>query len=112
MYHPASRIIHEEHAAVSAVLQSLKDVEDALVNYDRERQRWIALNNAVVANRRAVDLANELYSRGLIDFLSVLEAQRELFASQSQLVQSETAVSSDVVALYKALGGGWENAER
>jgi NodT family efflux transporter outer membrane factor (OMF) lipoprotein len=93
----------------SAVLQSLKDVEDALISYDRERQRWVVLNNAVAANRRAVELSNELYSRGLIDFLSVLEAQRDLFASESQLVQSETAVSSNVVALYKALGGGWEN---
>ena len=62
----------------------------------------------MVANRRAVDLSNELYSRGLIGFLDVLEAQRNLFASQSQLVQSETLVSSDLVALYKALGGGWE----
>jgi outer membrane protein TolC len=93
----------------AAVLESLKDVEDTLVSYDRERQRWVVLNNAVAANRRAVELSNELYSRGLIDFLSVLEAQRDLFASESQLVQSETAVSSNVVALFKALGGGWEN---
>jgi multidrug efflux system outer membrane protein len=54
-------------------------------------------------------LANELYTRGLGDFLNVLESQRSLFSSQSDLVQSEATVSSNVVALYKALGGGWQS---
>jgi outer membrane protein TolC len=53
-------------------------------------------------------LADELYSRGLSDFLSVLDAQRQQLAAEEDLAQSDTAVVSDLVALFKALGGGWE----
>ena len=90
------------------MLTSLEEVENALVAYSREQVRRARLAEAVEANRRAVDLANELYLRGLGNFLNVLDSQRALFASQSDLAQSETIVSTDVVALYKALGGGWE----
>ncbi len=92
-----------------AVLTALEEVENALVAYSREQVRRHKLTEAVEANQRAVELANELYIRGLGDFLNVLEAQRSLFASQSGLVESEAMVSSNVVALYKALGGGWES---
>jgi NodT family efflux transporter outer membrane factor (OMF) lipoprotein len=91
-----------------AVLTSLEDVENALVAYYREHARRDKLAEAVEANQRAVELANELYTRGLGDFLNVLESQRSLLASQSELAQSEATVSANVVALYKALGGGWE----
>jgi NodT family efflux transporter outer membrane factor (OMF) lipoprotein len=94
------------------VLTSLEDVENALVNYDREQTRRVALAAAVDSNRRAVELANQLYSRGLVDYLNVQEAQRSLLAAEDQLVQSDTAVSSNLVALYKALGGGWEAMEQ
>jgi multidrug efflux system outer membrane protein len=53
-------------------------------------------------------MANELYIRGLNDFLNVLEAQRSLYATESDLAQSEASMASDLVSLYKALGGGWE----
>jgi NodT family efflux transporter outer membrane factor (OMF) lipoprotein len=95
----------------AAVLTSLEDVENALVGYSNERARWMELKKAVDANRRAVDLASQLYQKGLTDFLNVLDAQRNLFASQDELVQSERMVSTDVVALYKVLGGGWETME-
>jgi outer membrane protein, multidrug efflux system len=91
-----------------AVLTSLEEVENALVAYSREQVRRDKLAEGVEANQQAVALANELYTRGLGDFLNVLESQRSLFASQSDLVQSEATVSANVVALYKALGGGWE----
>ena len=96
----------------STVLHALEDVENALVAYGQERVRWQQLNAAVQANRRATDLANQLYTKGLTDFLNVLESQRNLFASEDQLAQSERSVSADVVALYKALGGGWESQEQ
>jgi multidrug efflux system outer membrane protein len=92
-----------------AVLTSLEDVGNALVAYSREHTRRSRLAEVVEANQRAVELAKDLYIRGLGDFLHVLESQRSLFASQSDLVQSEAAVSSNVVALYKALGGGWQS---
>ena len=94
-----------------AVLTSLEDVENALVNYDREQSRRVALAAAVDSNRRAVELANQLYSRGLVDFLNVQESQRSLLAAEDQLAQSDTAVSSNLVAVYKALGGGWDAIE-
>ncbi|MDB5353623.1 MAG: transcriptional regulator, Fis family [Phycisphaerales bacterium] len=96
----------------ATVLVSLEDVENALVGYSQEQARREQLQLAVDANRRAVDLANQLYTKGLTDFLNVLDAQRNLYASQDALVQSEQSVSSDIVALYKALGGGWEAEEQ
>ena len=95
----------------AAVLNSLEDVENALIGYQQEQARHHDLQSAVDANKRAVDLATQLYQKGLTDFLNVLDAQRNLFASQDQLVQSEQYLSADVVALYKALGGGWESME-
>jgi outer membrane protein, multidrug efflux system len=53
-------------------------------------------------------MANDLYTRGLIDFLNVLETQRQLYSSETDLAQSEANMASNLVALYKALGGGWE----
>jgi multidrug efflux system outer membrane protein len=90
------------------ILVAFEDVENSLVNYAREQVRYRALIDAVASNRRAVQMANELYTRGLIDFLNVLETQRSLYASESELAQSETVMASNLVALYKALGGGWE----
>lgn len=91
----------------SSVLRSLEEVENALVAYSREQQRRAKLQQAVNESRRAVELADELYLRGLGDFLSVLEAQRSRYALEDELAQSETNVVVNLVALYKALGGGW-----
>ncbi|MDE3179474.1 MAG: efflux transporter outer membrane subunit [Acidobacteriota bacterium] len=93
----------------STILKALEEVENALVNYSQEQERRDRLNQAVEQSQLAVHLANEQYRAGLTDFLSVLEAQRDLYANEDQLVQSETSVTTDVVALYRALGGGWSN---
>jgi NodT family efflux transporter outer membrane factor (OMF) lipoprotein len=94
-----------------ALLTAFQDVEDSIIGYDREQARRVALAQAVASNRRAVDLATQLYSRGLVDFLSVLDAQRELFQAEDLLVRSDTAVTENLIALYKSLGGGWEQPE-
>ncbi len=91
------------------ILTALEDVENALVAYKREDVRREALSESVASNRQVFAMTNELYAKGLIDFLNVLDAERTLLSSENQLVQSETAVSVNIVALYKALGGGWEN---
>jgi len=91
-----------------AVLAALGDVEKSLVNYAQEQGRYRSLNDAVAANRRAVAMANELYVRGLNDYLAVLDSQRALYVTETELAQSEAAMASNLVALYKALGGGWE----
>lgn len=91
------------------VLTALQDVENALIASTKEQEHRKVLTEAVTANRKAVDLATQLYAEGQTDFLSVLEAQRSLYASENSLVQSTRNVSTDLVALYKAIGGGWEN---
>jgi NodT family efflux transporter outer membrane factor (OMF) lipoprotein len=93
------------------VLQALQDVENALTAYAQEQQRRAALADAVAANQRALGIATRGYQEGLTDFLNVVVTQQALFSAQNQLVQSNQAVATDLVALYKALGGGWEIGE-
>jgi NodT family efflux transporter outer membrane factor (OMF) lipoprotein len=90
------------------VLTALQDVETALIAYSKEQERRQSLSAAVTSNRKAVDLAMQLYIAGRIDFLNVLNAQRSLYVSEDALVQSTRNQGTDLIALYKALGGGWE----
>lgn len=92
------------------VLTALNDVESALVAYVNEHERNKALVNAVTANRKAVDLSSQLYVEGQTDFLNVLVAQGSLNSSEDALVQSTRNLSTDLIAIYKALGGGWDIA--
>jgi NodT family efflux transporter outer membrane factor (OMF) lipoprotein len=93
------------------VLTALQDVETALTAYAQEQQRRAALVDAVAANQRALAIATHGYQEGISDFLNVVVTQQALFSAQNQLVQSNQAVATDLVALYKALGGGWEIGE-
>jgi outer membrane protein, multidrug efflux system len=79
--------------------RSLEDVENALTSFEREREQRAIIERAVANNRRAVQLAKELYTAGLSDFLSVLEAQKALFINDDALARNNTAVSTDLVAL-------------
>ncbi|MGH8589545.1 MAG: efflux transporter outer membrane subunit [Gammaproteobacteria bacterium] len=89
------------------VLLGLEEVENALVTHREARLRFQELREAEGAERRAVALAHDRYRSGLVDFLDVLEAERTLYAAQSELARGERAVGQDLVRLYKALGGGW-----
>jgi NodT family efflux transporter outer membrane factor (OMF) lipoprotein len=91
-----------------SVLSGLADVESALVNYRNEQSRYRSLLAAVAANRRAVEVANELYTKGLVPFLNVLDTERTLYTSEDDLTLSEANMAANLVALYKALGGGWD----
>ena len=92
----------------SAVLAALEEVENALTAYGQEQLRRERLAKAEEAAERAVLLARDQYKAGLVDFSNVLDAERSLLSFQDQLAQSEGAVTSNLVTLYKALGGGWE----
>jgi NodT family efflux transporter outer membrane factor (OMF) lipoprotein len=92
----------------STILLALQDVENALIAYAKEQQHQASLIAAVAANRRALDLATQLYTQGQTSFLDVLLAQRSLLGSEDALVQSERTMATNLIALYKALGGGWE----
>jgi outer membrane protein, multidrug efflux system len=101
------RLSQAQLAYQNTVLRSLEETENALTAYGREQERRERLQAAAQASREATQLANELYTRGLADFLTVLDAQRQQLAIEDDLVQSDTAVVTNLVALYKALGGGW-----
>jgi multidrug efflux system outer membrane protein len=90
------------------VLRAFQEVEDSLSALAHERTRRIDLANSVDANERAVALSKELYGEGLVDFLNVLETERALFEAQRALARSMGDEQTQLVALYKALGGGWQ----
>ncbi len=105
------RKAQQEEAAVNyqkTVLQAFHDVDNALTAYQTEQARRDQLVLAVAQNQRALALAQSRYQQGVADFLTVLDAERSLLSSQQQLADSTTTVSENLVALYKALGGGWE----
>jgi multidrug efflux system outer membrane protein len=101
----------QEQALLSyenTVLVALEDVENAIVAYSKDQDTRRSLVEAVQAGRRAVAISSELYVKGLVDFLNVLASQQSLYQAEDQLVQNEQGVSTDLVGLFKALGGGWD----
>jgi multidrug efflux system outer membrane protein len=92
------------------ILVALEDAENALTAYAREQVRRESLSRSVQADKKALDLATGLYKSGLTDFVQVLDSETSLYSSQDALVQSDETVSLDLVQLYKALGGGWEDS--
>jgi multidrug efflux system outer membrane protein len=101
---------HEEAFAnyEQAVLTALEDVENALSDYARERQRQVHLAAAARASVEAADLANQRFEGGVSDFLASLDANRSAMEAEDLLAQSQTATATALVALYKALGAGGE----
>jgi len=91
----------------ATILGALEEVENALKAYAEEQRRRDDLREATDAAQKAVDLAQHKYQAGLTDFNNVLDAQRSLLSFQEQLTQSDGTVTSNLVRLYKALGGGW-----
>ncbi len=100
------------YAYEKAVLTALEDAETALVRYGEELETRKRLAKAVASNARAVQLAKQRYERGEDNILSVVDAERELAQVEDGLVHSETRVITNLISLYKALGGGWEKFER
>jgi outer membrane protein, multidrug efflux system len=92
------------------VLTSFEDVENALVAYAKDQDRNISLAEAVKTSQNSLGISRRLYANGLTSFINVLDAERSLYQSQDDLVQSNQAVTEDLIALYKALGGGWEES--
>jgi multidrug efflux system outer membrane protein len=93
------------------VLAAIQEVENALIASKKEQEHLRSLESAVAANRRAAELATQLYTEGQTDFLNVLSAQRSLYSAEDALAQSAQAVAIDLIALHKALGGGWETSQ-
>jgi multidrug efflux system outer membrane protein len=103
--------VRAEEAALNyqrAVLIALHEVENALASYRADRDRGLALSNAVQENRDALDLARSRYSSGVASFIDVLDAERNLQQNELAQATNTTSISSDLVAVYRALGGGWQ----
>jgi NodT family efflux transporter outer membrane factor (OMF) lipoprotein len=90
------------------VLNALREVEDALVAYRTDQATRDKTAETVKSGELTLYLAHSRYDNGLSDFIQVLDAERTLVAAKQQLVQADVTLAADVVALYKALGGGWE----
>ena len=105
------RNAQDEEALLSyrkTVLIALAEVEDALVAYAKERTRHQALAASAEDFKRSQLLALDRYEEGYDTYLDVLEAQRSLYAAQDSLAQSDQLLIDDLIAIYKALGGGWQ----
>jgi hypothetical protein len=94
------------------VLRAARELDDAAVAFAKGRVQIDLLNQAVTAARRSLDIATVQYREGLVDFERVLDSQRTLFTQQDRLVSNRGNVSQSLIALYKAMGGGWQAARR
>lgn len=90
------------------ILNALHEVEDALVAYASEQAHRAALAEAFAQSHLSLELIRDQYKHGLTDFMNVLDVQRNVLMAQDQLAQSDEALATDLVAIYKALGGGWK----
>src|SRR5690606_4794966 len=91
-----------------SVLRALEETDNALQNFSREEDRRQRLQEAAQASTRAAQFARQRFEIGSSDFLSVLDAERSQLDVNAQLAQSETQLLLNLIAVYKALGGGWD----
>ena len=90
------------------ILFAVEEVDEAIKQYRAQQQRLRELSVALEQSKRAVALATQRYEQGLTDFLNVLDAERQEFTIEDQNAIAQEAVVMQYIALYKALGGGWE----
>jgi NodT family efflux transporter outer membrane factor (OMF) lipoprotein len=93
-----------------SVLTGYEEVENALVAYAKEQSRNVPLRAALDSSRNSLEISREQFASGVTSFLNVLDAERSLYQAEDSLVQSDQAVVQNLIALYKALGGGWQEA--
>lgn len=93
---------------VNTVLQAAREVEDGMIGFLRQQDAAAFERNAVTAAESSVRLALVQYREGAVDYQRVLDTQRELLSSQNRLASTRSQAVTDLIALYKALGGGWE----
>ena len=91
-----------------AVLRAAREVDDAAVGFAKTGEQIALLTESVRAAQRSLDIATLQYREGLVDFERVLDAQRVFFSQQDILVTSRGNLTQSLIALYKAMGGGWE----
>jgi NodT family efflux transporter outer membrane factor (OMF) lipoprotein len=95
----------------NTVLQAQQEVENGLVSFLNAQEQVISFGEAANAAKKSLDLAMIQYTEGMTDFTTVLTAQQNLLKYQNNLVDSQGAVPQGLIAIYRALGGGWEIRE-
>jgi NodT family efflux transporter outer membrane factor (OMF) lipoprotein len=90
------------------VLRAAQEVEDALIGFLKEQETKVFEQNSVTAAQRSVEIALAQYREGAVDYQRVLDTQRALLQEESNLAQTRSSIATNLIALYKALGGGWE----
>ena len=100
--------LHEQYQDV--VLRAARELDDAASSFAYTRAQVVILRDAVQASRRSLDIAAVQYREGLVDFQRVLDSQRALFSAQERLIASQGGVVQYLIAVYKAMGGGWQAA--
>jgi NodT family efflux transporter outer membrane factor (OMF) lipoprotein len=90
------------------VLQAAREVDDAAVGFARTGEQVALLADAVQAARRSLDIATVQYREGLTDYQRVIDSQRTFFSQQDLLATSRGNLTQSLIAIYKAMGGGWE----
>ena len=91
------------------VLNAFHEVDNAMATYAQDQRRTTALDRQVADSRRGRDLAHDRYTSGLGAFIDVLAAEHQANQAELDLAQSTVTASTDLVALFKALGGGWDD---
>ncbi|MET0210741.1 MAG: efflux transporter outer membrane subunit [Burkholderiaceae bacterium] len=89
------------------IATALEETEGAFSGFNRSAQRASKLDVAARSAEEASDLARKRFDAGVTDFLSVLDAEREVLTQRDQLVQAQVATATSLVGVYRALGGGW-----
>jgi NodT family efflux transporter outer membrane factor (OMF) lipoprotein len=92
----------------NTVLKAAQEVEDALIGFVNARESMASQQKAVVSAQRAADIALAMYREGATDYQRVIDAQRSLLGQEQTLAEAGSSVTTNFIALYKALGGGWE----
>jgi NodT family efflux transporter outer membrane factor (OMF) lipoprotein len=92
----------------NTILNALVDVENSLVNFAAQSRRYHDLKKAYEASKSASEISTLRYESGLINFITVYQTEVAYQTIELSMVQSQAALALDSVALYKALGGGWE----
>jgi outer membrane protein TolC len=90
------------------VLGAVQQVDSAASAYNAQQDRLNNLRSALDASQQSVSLATQRFDRGLIDSLNVIDAQRQEFQLEQDYVAAQQTAADQYVALYKAMGGGWE----
>ena len=92
-------------------MRAWKEVDDALTAYREAQRRRVDIARAVTENQAALQAARQRYSEGAIDFLNIISTQAQLLQSENDLADIDTQIATNLVNLYRALGGGWEVAD-